>query len=961
MNRTAGLLLVVLSGLLATPLLAYEPGDFAPRGSLLYTRVDDFSGALKRLLGDDWRVQAERMLLVREQHDYDDSEPMIEELRKFVDYMGTTEFIIGDIMMREPHIQSATVVQLKEGAPDKFSQAFLDWIKENDRDAELKEDSIAFEGVRIWLKANLLVVTTGGMMDIHVEDVIDGFTDESLSQVERFTKWSSKAKGDVVLFADMTAWRAAVDRLGEEFDADFHRAMDVVEWQKWDMITGTAQLPGQTGGGLSVDLSLSLNQPFEKITAFMKPSGGSRLVGILPSECVGFASIQLGRDHNRTYTDLLRYFHDFEQDNRPFRLKRNRNWMLDDIERTERRLKMLEERKAAEEEDEDNVDDPRPQDAKRVEPLPPKRAEPGEEYEEPTLDEQIAETREDLERYKARLAELDQEIRDWKHRAFQPDSALREGRRTDAEEFHDEFLEILGELGLSFDEMLNSIGHEAVAGILNLPDPTFDDNDLDDAYADMWFALVETAENWPQFKEKLLDAVLARQLPEDMPEEAREEAKERAESLMFKKVDGGEILRLRGLRADFCFFAGDGFLGVSANEDVALHILKSATGTGRMSTSNIPGGTVSGSKFAYVDFRAVMQKIARGDYNRDRLNMRMPMPFFDLEEYLPSGFHMSLATDEGSHAFRLTFRTAGEGNAANAMRMFADEIHRDKAYDHDRDMLEELQHGIGLWLDANREAMKEMGDGERLRLLKTVTPTSLMEAGHFSPLDGMRSAFDPVMEARFKAMLESYADVLGPAEGENNPADFSESGFEWRGLPESFGSEEFKQRHIICVMKGDWAHNGRLALVGQGNDVDMVWLHADEFVRLQEAITNGTEYKPEVAPGVKPPKWRVRKQLSRKVYDMMEVGERLMKLKELAREKGEEFKPNFKGSEEEDPIAALRKLLGVTEEDWFYFEDAGNLTIETDDVEGTTSARFEMDDHWVEIDEEGNIKSSFDE
>ena len=128
-------------------------------------------------------------------------------------------------------------------APTKFSAEFLDWIKQNDRDAELKEDSIAFEGVRIWLKASLLVITTGGMMDIHVQDVIDGFTDESLSQVERFTKWSAKAKGDIVLFADMKAWRMAVDRLGEEFDDNFRRTMDVVEWQKWDMITGTVALP----------------------------------------------------------------------------------------------------------------------------------------------------------------------------------------------------------------------------------------------------------------------------------------------------------------------------------------------------------------------------------------------------------------------------------------------------------------------------------------------------------------------------------------------------------------------------------------------------------------------------------------------------------------------------------------------------------------------------------------------
>ncbi|MBZ0137177.1 MAG: hypothetical protein K8I27_12485 [Planctomycetes bacterium] len=961
MNRTAGLLLVVLSGLFATSLSAYEPGDFAPRGSLLYTRVEDLAGAAKKLFGEDWRVQAERMLLMRDERDVRESDPVLNELRGFVDFLGTTEFIIGDVMIREPYVQSATVVQLKEGAPAKFSEAFLEWIKDNDRDAEIKEDSIGFEGVRIWLKSSLLVITTGGMMDVHVQDVIDGFNDESLSKVERFTKWSSKAKGDVVLFADMKAWRTAVDRLGEDFSDDLRRALDVVEWQKWDMVAGTISLPGRTGGGIAADLSLSLNQPFEKLNAFLKPSGGSRLVGVLPSECVGFLSLQLGRDHQRTYSDLLGYFHDFEQDDRPHRLRRQRGWYESDLEWAEQRLKNLEELKANEkgEKDEDGVADPGPQGVK-AQPVPVPEEEEGEEYVEPTLDEQIAEARERVDEYKQRIAELNEQINSHEYRAFEPDREVRNMRGTDAEDFHDELLEIFEQLGLTLDETLNSVGHEALLGILNLPDPTFDDNDLDNAYEDMWFTLVETAESWPEFKEKLLDAVLGRQLPEDTPEELREEAKERAEALMFKKVDGGEILRLRGLQADFCFFAGEGFVGVGANEDVALRILKSAMGQGRMSTSNIPGGTVGGSKFSYVNLGAVLTKISRGNYNRDRLRTRMPMPFFDLEKYLPAGFHMSLASDESSHALRFTFRTAGESDGSNVMRMFADEMHRQLGYDHDRRMLEDLQHSIGLWRDANAAGLQEMGDAERARTLKGVTPTSLTDDGHFTPMDGMRSAFDPAMAARLKAMLESYTEVLGPAEGENNPADFGESGFEWRGLPDDYGTGKHASLHIVCMMRGDWAHNGRLAIVASGSDLDLVWLHAEEFVRLQEAVTSGQEYKPEVAPGVKPPKWRVRKNLARKVYQIHNLRGKVMALKRAAEEAGVEFKLNFKGGEEEDPLGALRELLGISEDDWFHFENPEALTIETD-AEGKVSAKLEMDEHWVEVDEDGNVTSSFDE
>lgn len=61
----AGLLLIALSGLCAASLHAYEKGDFAPRGSLLYARINDLADANKRLSGEDWKAQAERMRKIR--------------------------------------------------------------------------------------------------------------------------------------------------------------------------------------------------------------------------------------------------------------------------------------------------------------------------------------------------------------------------------------------------------------------------------------------------------------------------------------------------------------------------------------------------------------------------------------------------------------------------------------------------------------------------------------------------------------------------------------------------------------------------------------------------------------------------------------------------------------------------------------------------------------------------------
>ena len=87
----AGLLLVVLGGLFATTVQAFEPGDFAPRGSLLYMRANDLSGAVQKLGGESWKSEVERMLLARDKRDFDQSEAVIEEVRRFADYLGMTD------------------------------------------------------------------------------------------------------------------------------------------------------------------------------------------------------------------------------------------------------------------------------------------------------------------------------------------------------------------------------------------------------------------------------------------------------------------------------------------------------------------------------------------------------------------------------------------------------------------------------------------------------------------------------------------------------------------------------------------------------------------------------------------------------------------------------------------------------------------------------------------------------
>jgi hypothetical protein len=470
----------------------------------------------------------------------------------------------------------------------------------------------------------------------------------------------------------------------------------------------------------------------------------------------------------------------------------------------------------------------------------------------------------------------------------------------------------------------------------------------------MWFVLVETAEGWPTVNEKLLDKVLARKLPEDMPEEERERAKRQAEEMVFKQVEGGEILRLAGLDADFCAFGTEGFVGAAANEDVALRILKSSLGQGRLAVSSIPGGTVSGSKFQWVNLGTVLAKVAKGDMTRDRKRMNFTDPYFDLEKYMPAGFHIAIASDESSHAVTFTGRTAGETNGTGPMKMFADALETHMAYRHDRTALDELTRAIEQWKLESTGKLKDMPEAERLKFIKGVTPQSMVDAQQYTPTDGLRSAFDPAMAERFQAMLHAYVKVMGPMK--DKPDDLSEAGFEWLGLPADLNYSDERGWHrvgektpwLVCQMKGDWALGGRMGLLWSGNSPRMVWLTADDLARLRDATTRGVAWRAADDSEVKPPVWRARRLVRNKSYEMQELFNRVRIAREEAILAGKEFKLDFKGSEEAQAMARLREVLGLSEEEWFEFTDAGDLTLKTDDT-GKVSARFEKWGQWIEV------------
>jgi hypothetical protein len=227
-------------------------------------------------------------------------------------------------------------------------------------------------------------------------------------------------------------------------------------------------------------------------------------------------------------------------------------------------------------------------------------------------------------------------------------------------------------------------------------------------------------------------------------------------------------------------------------------------------------------------------------------------------------------------------------------------------------------------------------------------------------------------------MLEAHAEHM-LKEGED-PTDLSAGSYEWFGLPadlqysdeRAWFRADDRNPWIICQLKGDWARNGRLCLIWDGR-VRSRWYPAEELQRLREAITRGETWRPLDKAGDAPPSWRARRLMARKQWEMDELYQRLSMRRNALKEEGKDGRISFKGGEHnpEQAVAELRKLLGVSEEDWFYFQDANNLTVETK-PDGRIKVKFEKWGQWIEIDEIDpesdpenyrgfNLKTSLDE
>lgn len=962
----AGLLLIAMSALLAGSLLALDQGDLAPRGTLLYARINDLGNALQKLQGDNWKESWERFLLGLEERDYSQAAPVLDELRRFVDHLGETELAIADIMMRDPNVQMVVAVKLKDGAPVEFSEALREWIKKEDRKAEVTPTAFRFGTFRFELRNKMLLLTVGGMLDAHLADVLEGFTDESLSKTERFTKWNERAKGDIVVYADMKAWRNAIDRLGEKPDADLLLMYDMIEWQKWDMINASVTLPGQSGG-MRVDLDLTFAEPLTRANAFLKPAGASRLASKLPAETLGFVQGQLGNNHEQTYMDLLSMFHDIDQGSRKSRLENQLRWAQSDLKYMEEELARLE--KEEKDSDKDDLPDPAPQRRVEAEPVP-RRTDGSAEGEY----DRKADLRESIANSKEEIARLQQQIANYRTRPFTTDrESLAEGARlSEPEQMYHELERFLGQLGLTRAEALSAIGGEVLAGVIGLPDPRPTDDDPG-MFEDMWFVIAEATDEFPAVKQRMLDRLLARALPDDMPAEEREEAMEQAKQMLFKEVQGGEILRIKGSYSAPTMFAGDGFFGFAANDEIARMLLKAGVGAApRFAVTNVPGGQVAGSKVAYANLGEMIARFLDGGYERNRGWFEFPRSYYNLRKEMPGGWHLAISTGESGHLVSISAMTSGEKNLSNLIKVPTEMIERERRYEHDRRELSNLGQAFGNWLRENTDKLRNMKPDERNKAIRAVNIESLIKSGHFTPTDGLRSAFDPAQEDAFRAMLKARGRLLGTSD---KSADLSQAGFEWFGVPPesiklSTQPEDREKEYeyeskmsgrpdmvIVAAMKGDWAVGGRLVLYMRGNYLDFGWAHGEDLPKLRAANAAGKSYSVDDDRPV--PAWKARRQLGRMSWEVQSLQRTLQERKEAAAQEGKEFKIAFDGSRHDDPMGELRKLLGLSENDWLYLEGTKGLKIET--TADGFKLRMELRDEWIELKPDGTMAASWDE
>jgi hypothetical protein len=329
-----------------------------------------------------------------------------------------------------------------------------------------------------------------------------------------------------------------------------------------------------------------------------------------------------------------------------------------------------------------------------------------------------------------------------------------------------------------------------------------------------------------------------------------------------------------------------------------------------------------------------------------------------VRKYLRGGLRVSVADNESAARISFTAQTGGETNLRSVLETLAETIEFERAFRHDRKELELLGDLCEDWFGKNRDELAKMKESDRRDAIKAVTIESLFAAG-MGGTDGLRSAFDPAMAEKFKAMLKNRGDKLGEA-----ATDLSESGFEWFGLPadekvirsdNEYGYDRITDAWLVAASRGAWAAGGRVCLIQTGMNYRVVWLSEDDYNALKLSNVSGGRLK-TFKPKVEQPLWKVKFKLWRQRYEAESLQRTLEQA--LRQEDGTYREFSFKGSEHDDPVKALREALKLADDQfWFNADTASRLIVEVKDK--SSKVRIEMDGQWIEIDEKGKITTSW--
>ncbi|MCC6572622.1 MAG: hypothetical protein IT462_02420 [Planctomycetes bacterium] len=936
---------LALAVIAATPLLARErqPGDYAPRNSLAYVRIENLGAALTKMAGDDFEVPLARWLATAPEEDYKKRGGLVfAEFMRFARHARKTEIGVADVMVRAPHAQLVIIIDLADNAPKEFSKDFVEFAAKMGDKSKATPTNVTSDMFCLSLFPGMMAVTTTPALMQHVNDVREGRVDESLSETKRFQGWSKSAKGELVMFADMRAFRSALDRLGRDAASKPLEVLEALEWHRWDYLSIYGEFPGRTDSQVHLSAQMILTEPWGSLGFMMKPAGSFSLHRRLPREIVMMAMAQLGNDHKKTLIDTLSFFHDQE-------LGRVARECEGEIERCKRRIDEIDKSIAG-------------------------------------LKDDAKDEREKLEtEKKAMQAQLDaaqKRLEDSKSRPFEPskESRLAAGITdiSGSERTMDGLLESLKGMELDLDQVLAPLGGELAVGNIMLPGASL--GGMDSNYC--MFAAVQTRTDVTDLKDKILAFI------QKMEQQGRSPDHIQRQWWVTRHVQGGDILCMRGGWQSQCVFIGDGILGFAGCEDVAVRVLAASAGNGALPHARIPNAEHPGSKVFYMDLMEVLALSQEGRRSWDNQPLRVPGFQLNVRKLLRSGLRLTVSTDEQTQSLGLHGTLSGDLNLRTLLDEIASEAEFDRARRHDDAVLSEMRRACDAWLQAVRPKLSQLKPDELKKALAEVTLESLEKDGHLKPYDGLRSAFDPLLADRFQAMLAKRGGELGPrADARPEDASLAECGYAWFGVPPDISTKDIEPppeeppagRSIgiggggrggrgiqydvwmVCAQHGSWARKGRLALLHADGGYQTAYLTDDQFNALRLANGRGERLVEVPTPADPPsPEWRQRIEVCQQLYGVCEVADRILELKKNGDIKSYS-EAAFRGADYgEKADAELQARLKTTaREGGFGSVDAEAIEIIPSD--DGFRIRFTKDGLWVEIASDNTLKTSWDE